>query len=314
MQLLEVMEPIISNKVMLGEDWIHQIKWDGIRGITYIDHRSFRLFTKSGRERTDFYPEISDTVTLLNGHQAIFDGELVVFDPQGKPSFNLVLTRDRLKSRTSLSLYTQKYPVNYIIFDILFFNGNDLRFLPLSERKQILKEQMNQNSCIGITDDYSDGLNIYNLMKEKNFEGIVSKKKDSIYLPGKKHDLWVKTKISKKILAVIGGISWKANMPNSLLLGIYTSENVISYVGRASIGLTEADFRTLKEYSQSLKQDVSPFSNLPKAKDVTWFKPILTCWVSFLEWTDGSSLRHPKILGFSSKKATSADGKEYVVE
>lgn len=314
MELLEVMEPVLSAQIIQDEQWIHQIKWDGIRAITYIQNGSYHVFTKSGRERTAFYPEIMDIISHFKGHQAVLDGEFVVLDQNGKPSFNLVLTRDRLKTQAKLSLYMRKFPVNYVLFDILFLNGQDIRRLPLEERKFILKNNLQTNQRIGITEDFTDGIKLFNLMKEKNFEGIVSKKRDSIYLAGKKHNLWFKNKISKKILAVIGGISWKSGFPNSLLLGIYAPEQKLTYIGNASMGLTQNDFHLLKQYSASLQQDNSPFWNLNQVKDVTWFNPILTCWVSFLEWTEGYSLRHPKILGFSNEKAGNADGKELSLE
>ncbi|NLI91427.1 MAG: ATP-dependent DNA ligase [Peptococcaceae bacterium] len=313
MELLQVMEPVLSGMVMEGDEWVHQIKWDGIRGITYIENGSLRLFTKSGRERTPFYPEVKDTLSLLHGHQAILDGELIVLDENSRPSFRFALTRDRLKNEGNLPVYLKKYPVHYIVFDILFHNGKDLRNFPLVERKFILNENLSKNARIGITDDFSNGPDLYNLMKERSFEGIVSKKKSSIYLEGKKHNLWFKTKFIKKILAVIGGLSWKSGLPNSLLLGIYTDAK-LSFIGNASLGLTQHDFSLLKDYSPAIQQKHSPFHNLQKAKDVTWLSPVLTCWVSFLEWTDQSSLRHPKILGFSQEKATSANGKEYSAE
>jgi len=149
-------------------------------------------------------------------------------------------------------------------------------------------------------------------MRQKNYEGIVSKKKSSKYLAGKKHNQWFKTKILKKTLAVIGGLSWRAKSPNSLLLGIYENNNLI-YIGNASLGLTQNDFHLLKDYSSTNAQPQSPFANLSKAKDTTWLQPILTCWVSYLEWTDGKSLRHPKILGFSKEQAQNADGKEFSI-
>ncbi|RNC63102.1 MAG: Multifunctional non-homologous end joining protein LigD [Candidatus Dichloromethanomonas elyunquensis] len=313
MELLQVMEPVLSGQIIEGDQWIHQIKWDGIRGIISIENGMFRIFTKNGQERTGFYPEIGDVLKLFRGNQTVMDGEMVVFDENAKPSFRLVLTRDRLKKTGNLPIYLKKHPVHYIIFDILFLNGKDLRNLSLEERKLILSRSITQNSHIGITQDFTNGPALFNLMKERNYEGIVSKNKSSIYVPGKKHQFWFKTKIIKKILAVIGGLSSKSGYPNSLLLGVYVDEKLV-YIGNASLGLTQKDFAVLKDYSSSLQQRDSSFCNLNQAKNVTWLDPLLTCWVSFLEWTENSNLRHPKILGFSTEKAILANGKEYLVE
>lgn len=312
METIQVMEPVLAKDILTGNEWIHQVKWDGIRGITYIEDSGYKVLTKSGRNRTDFYPELRDTITLLNGRQAVLDGEIVVFDSENKPSFQRVLTRECLKTKSNLPTYLQKYPVNYIIFDILFLNGQDLRNLTLEERSKILHANMGKSARIALTDSFPDGAQLFNLMRQKNYEGIVSKNKFSKYLAGKKHNQWYKTKILKKTLAVIGGLSWRAEMPNSLLLGIYENNSLV-YIGNASLGLTQNDLRLLKDYSSSHSQPKSPFTDLSKAKDTTWLPPVLTCWVSYLEWTDSKSLRHPKILGFSKETAQNAIGKEFSI-
>ena len=312
MEIIQVMEPVLAKDILTGNEWIHQVKWDGIRGITYIEDGGYKVLTKSGRERTDFYPELKDAITLLNGKQAVLDGEIIVFDSDNKPSFQRILTRERLRTKENLPAYLQKYPVNYIIFDILFINGRDLRNLTLEERSEILHSNMQKSAHITLTDSFKDGAQLFDLMRQKNYEGIVSKHKSSRYLAGKKHNQWYKTKILKKTLAVIGGLSWRAGMPNSLLLGIYENNSLV-YIGNASLGLSQNDLRLLKDYSSSRSQDRSPFIGLSKAKDTTWLPPVLTCWVSYLEWTDGKNLRHPKILGFSNEEAINAVGKEFSV-
>ncbi|UWG96122.1 ATP-dependent DNA ligase [Dehalobacter sp. DCM] len=313
MELLEVMEPVLSPNIAKGDEWLHQIKWDGIRGITYIENGNAHIYTKSGRERSAFYPELSGITRQLNGHQAVVDGELVVFDPHNKPAFNLIMKREHLRNSTRLEHYLKYYPVRYILFDLLYLDGKDLRRYPLQERKQNLVRYLSVSPEVGITDDFNDGHALFELMKSKNFEGIVSKKKNSLYVSGKKHTDWFKTKINKKILAVIGGLSLKDHFPNSLLLGYY-QENRLIYIGSASIGLTQNDLQLLKKTAVDLAQDQTPFSNLIARKDAIWFRPILTCWVSFLEWTETGGLRHPKIIGFSDLSPTAAQGKEYILE
>jgi len=316
MKRLPVMEPVLTSKIITDDQWIHQIKWDGIRGITYLHKDNLKdahlqVFTKSGRERTSFYPEIQDIITLFQGNQAILDGEIVVFNPEGKPSFHLALHRDQLQTKQKIPLYMKEYPAHYVVFDLLFLNGKDLRQLPLKQRKTILRSHLDTNARIGISEDFTDGVKLYQQMKEKNLEGIVSKKHSSMYLAGKKHAVWFKTKVMKKVLTVVGGVSLKSGFPHSLLLGIYTSNHTLHFVGKASSGLTQYDFNLLRDYSSSLLQEQSPFTPKSKIKDVLWYKPLLTCWVSFLDWTDHKHLRHPKILGFSDEAAFSANGKEF---
>ncbi|GKX29504.1 DNA ligase [Vallitalea longa] len=310
MELIRPMEPILSNEIIKDSEFIHQIKWDGIRGITYIKNNNHRVFTKNGNERTKFYPEINEINKLFKGKSGIIDGEIIVLDDNLRPTFNYILNRERVRTYDKIKHYANKYPIKYIVFDILYLDDSDLRNLPLKKRNEMLNEILNKNSTITITDSFDDGVLLYNLMEEKNYEGIVSKNINSKYIAGKKHDMWYKTKIFKKMLAVIGGIQYSGNTIKSLLLGIYSDEKFI-YIGNASIGLKQSDLKLLQENLDFLSNEYSIFNNINKAKNVIWLKPILTCWVSFLEWTNKSSLRHPKIIGFSKMKPNEANGEEY---
>ncbi|WP_113675433.1 RNA ligase family protein [Vallitalea guaymasensis] len=310
MELIKPMEPILSTEIIEDKDFIHQIKWDGIRGITYIDNDTHKVFTKNGNERTDYYPELNEINHLFNGRSGIIDGEIIVLDDNLRPTFNYILNRERVRNQAKIKYYANKYPIKYIAFDILFLDGKDLRSYPLEDRIEILHKTLKKSGIITITDSFDDGRKLYELMEEKNYEGIVSKNINSKYIAGKKHDMWYKTKIFKKMLTAIGGIQLGNGKIKSLLLGIYSEGNLI-YIGNASIGLKESDYNLLKEYMSVISMDEIPFANINKARNVIWIKPILTCWVSFLEWTNTNSLRHPKIIGFSSKKATEAIGEEY---
>ena len=308
------MEPISIPYIMTGEDWIHEIKWDGIRGLTYIENGSLQIYTKRGNERAAFYPELLEITTLLDARQAVLDGEIVVFDNAGNPCFYNSIVRERVRDIKKVKYYSELYPAKYILFDILNFNGNDLTRTSLGERKKILESSLRRSSNITLTDSFAEGRELYELMKIKHWEGIVSKQKDSLYISGKAHNSWFKTKLSRKMLAVVGGIQWKSNMPNSLLLGVYR-ENTLVFIGKASLGLNQEQIYLLKEQSAPLGLKECPFSkdSLTGNKgNFTWLNPVLTCWVHFMEFTNDGQMRHPKILGFSSSKPAEANGKEYV--
>lgn len=304
------MEPILSTDIVEGESFIHQIKWDGIRGITYIDHNQYQTYTKNGNDRTAFYPELMEITKLFRGKSGVIDGEIIVLDDNLRPSFHDILKRERVRAKTRVQYYSRKYPVKYILFDLLYLDGKDLRRYPLVERIHLLSEMVIKSNCVTMTDSFDNGKGLFELMEEKNYEGIVSKDKFSPYVAGKKHDQWFKTKILKKMLVVIGGIKLDNGRIKSLLLGI-NNEDTMLYVGNASIGLNQSDMNLLNEHIDVMSKDTSPFSNLLKEKNVVWLKPMLTCWVSFLEWTNTNSLRHPKIIGFSLEKTVHATGKEY---
>jgi len=301
----------LSSEIIQQEGWLHQIKWDGIRGLCYINNGELKIYTKKGNERTGFYPELKDLLSLFKGKQAILDGEIIGLDKEGKPSFYRSLIRERVRTESKISHYVRTYPAKYIMFDILYLDGEDLRAYPLRDRKELLVKNLNKSGNITITDDFEEGDSLFQLMKIKGWEGIVSKNTESPYISGKKHSAWYKTKISRKLLAVVGGIQWKNDYPNSLLLGIY-HENKLYYIGKASVGLKQRDFLLLKDYSNGALHSLSPFADMLSQKNVTWLKPFLTCWVRFSEWTNNGHLRHPKIIGFHGQGLQEADGREYL--
>lgn len=314
MELIIPMEPLLTDTIKDDKDWIHQVKWDGIRGITYLQESSVRVFTKKGNERTDFYPELQLISQLFKGKEAILDGEIIIFDNDGRPSFSDVLIRERVRSKKNIYYYSRKYPIKYILFDLLFFNGKDLRCMPLYKRIELLKDKITKSEAITITDNFHEGKALYELMKQKNFEGIVSKNIYSPYRPGKKHDQWYKVKINKKILVVVGGILLKNNFPSSLMVGIYR-DHQLHYIGNVSSGLTVDELTILKNNTEHLHIMDSPFVK-PSKKDenIIWLQPELTCWVRFMEWTNHGSLRHPNIIGFSKEDILAANGKEFTYD
>ena len=314
LEWIQPMEPILRPDIAEGEDWVHEIKWDGIRGLTYIRDGRLQVFTKHRNERTDFYPELSEVSGLLDGKQAVLDGEIVVFGEEERPSFYYALIRERVRDAGRVRRYSELYPAKYILFDIMEYNGRDLTATPLLERKRILENAVARSGNISRTDPFPDGRGLYELMKAKNWEGIVSKRKDSRYIAGKAHDSWYKTKLSRKMLTVLGGIQWKSGMPNSLLLGVYR-DGALAFVGKASLGLNQEQLYLLKEQSAGLGRKECPFirESLTGVKgEFTWLEPVLTCWAHFMELTADGHMRHPKILGFTSAGPSLANGKEYV--
>jgi bifunctional non-homologous end joining protein LigD len=297
------MEPVSVSEVVKDAGFIHQIKWDGIRGVSVIEQGCMTLFTKKGGICTAAYPEISKLPLQIDAKQAVLDGELVVF-ADGRPSFYHVLRRSLTRSEAGVKRLAAAYPARYIIFDILSINNEDLRQKPLAERQQVLKRHFTNSAAAALTDSFDDGEALFALMKQKSMEGIVSKRLSSRYIPGKRHSDWFKTKINKKLLCVVTGIQLNNSQPASLALGVYR-EGGLTAVGAVSSGLNQSDWAQLWDYMQKEKTGGQ--------KDVIWIRPALTCWVRFAEWTDHMTLRHPVLLGFSNKDAAEATGEEFIL-
>lgn len=320
MNWITPMEPISCDIVKEGSEYIHEIKWDGIRGLVYLQNGQLNIYTKKGNERTAYYPELRVIYDEFKSDGIILDGEIVILDKNGIPSFYNSLVRESVKSEKNLKYYQTNFPINYIVFDVLKYKGRMLTNNPLQERKQLLAQLLkpltNRSSVIHLPEIYTDGKALFENMKQKNMEGIVSKKINSFYLQGKHHDAWFKTKFTKKMLCIIGGILWKLGEPNSLILGVKTIENdKLNYIGKASLGLKGSDLKLLKEYRDKIIQDECPFLENSiegmdtKGNELTWVSPLMTCWINFLELSNDGHLRHPKILGFTSLPASEANGK-----
>jgi len=152
--------------------YLYEIKWDGYRIMAYAEKGKTRLSSRGGKDYTSRYPPIARALQALQ-HDVVLDGEVVVFDAAGHPSFNAV----QLYNGHDSAIY-------YYCFDILWLDGRDLKALPLSERKEILRELINNNEVLRFSDSFDDGEGLYALMKQKGFEGVVAKRKDSEYLEG----------------------------------------------------------------------------------------------------------------------------------
>lgn len=323
MNWIAPMEPVTSSRVKEAESFIHEIKYDGIRGLLYFEGSGFRIFTKKGNERTGFYPELKVLNALVDDRQLVLDGEIYVDGKNGKPAFHDVLVRETVRTERNLQYYVRNYPAKYVVFDILQMNGRLLTGLPLFERKELLDQIMepviDQSENIFKSQVFSNGTELFEDMRERNMEGIVSKKLDSRYVGGKKHEEWFKTKFVKKMLCIVGGIQWKEQKPNSLLVGFKPEDrDRLVFMGKASLGLKESDLLLLKQFKHQLLQRDCPFeeegiTGLERNLQITWISPVLTCWISFLELSNDGHFRHPKILGFTGLPAGEATGKVLTV-
>lgn len=292
------MEPIALSSVAEG-DFIHQIKWDGIRGVSIIENGTVSVYSRSGRNATAAYPELSSLAQQMDAKQAVLDGELVVF-AEGKPSFYHVLKRSRVHSPA----VTAQYPVRYVVFDLLMLNGCDLKREPIEQRQRLLKERFSGSASMALADSFHDGEALFSLMQQKHMEGIVSKRRGSPYTAGKSHSDWYKTKTARKILCVVTGVHFHGGQAASLSLGVYHEGELIP-AGHVGTGLSQDDLRLMTDYARR--------EGTQTGKDDIRLEPRLTCWVRFAEWTPTMTLRHPVMLGFSDKTPSDATGEEYTL-
>jgi len=289
-------EPILTDMLPAGKEWIAQIKWDGVRMLAYNDGVSTELVNRRGNRRTLQYPELIDVTSYCKTDSVILDGEIVALS-NGRPSFHEVMRRDSLRKEHSILAAVNQIPVIYMVFDILFCNGVWTMNQPLSSRQLLLSELLLPHPHVQLVPSYTDPSQLLAAARTNGLEGILCKDINSTYVPGGKDRRWLKRKIIFDINAVVGGVTLRDGRMNALLLGLYSMEGKLHYIGHAGPGrLNAGDWRTVTEAARRLKADASPFINPPpKSAETWWIKPQLVFKVNFLEWNTSGTLRQPVI-------------------
>lgn len=293
-------EPIKTDSIPQGEEWIAQVKWDGVRLLTYYDGKTVKLYNRKLNERTYHYPELRSLSSYCTATSVILDGEVIALGDDGKPSFSTVMRRDGIRRLNKINTIRESIPITYMIFDVVYYNGNWINKQTLSERIDILHTIIKSSSSVQVVPSFSQKEELFHVVKAQQMEGIVVKNLNSDYIIHGKNDSWQKIKNLQDLHAVIAGVTLRANVVNSLLLGLYDDNDNLIYIGHAGTGkLTQIERRLLTDEIQHLSIQECPFKNKPeRMKDTIWLKPRLTVKVTFLEWLSTKRLRQPIIQAF----------------
>lgn len=293
-------EPVSSNNVPEGQEWISQIKWDGVRILTYWNGEETKLYNRKHNERTNIFPELTNIRSYTNADSIILDGEVIALDQNGNPSFHEVMRRDGIRRLDRVKFVMEAVPIYYMIFDIVYYNGEWVNDKPLKERLELLSSVIKPNKHIQVVPVNNDNQALFEVSKQHALEGIVCKNLNSRYIIDGKNSDWQKIKNYKDIIAVIGGVTYRSGIVNSILVGLYDDADRFWYIGHVGTGkLTHAEWKELTKIIEAIKIEKNPFSNHPKrVKEIQWLSPLLTVKVQFIEWTEGHSLRQPSIQAF----------------
>jgi bifunctional non-homologous end joining protein LigD len=289
----------LTKEVIEDTDYLYEVKWDGYRIIAYVDNGKVRMDSRSALNYTKKYPPVARALKDL-GHDAVLDGEVVVFGEEGKPDFDALQTYNGHDT-----------PINYCVFDLLWLDGFDLTGLPLTDRKAILKELIGEHEVLRFSESFDDGEALYQHALDMDLEGIVAKRRDSTYQPDARNNNWLKTPTRKRQEFVIGGWaeSNKARSFRSLLFGAYNSKGQFEWVGRSGGGYKQKDMPGILKQLENLESAKSPFINKvldTKGAKIHWVRPELVANFEFATWTKTGRIRKPAtFLGFRlDKKAT----------
>jgi bifunctional non-homologous end joining protein LigD len=276
----------LTKEVVPDDDYLYEVKWDGYRIISYVVDGKVRMDSRSALDYTKKYPPVANALKEL-GHDAVLDGEVVVFNEEGKPDFD------------ALQLYNgHDTPINYCVFDILWLDGYNLMDLSLTDRKAILKDLVAENDVLRFSESFDDGEALYQQALDLDLEGIVAKRKESAYVPDARDSRWLKTPTRKRQEFVIGGWaeSDKVRSFRSLLFGAYNANGDFEWIGRSGGGYKQKDMPGILEQLQQLETDQTPFVNKvldTKGAKIHWVKPELVANFEFATWTKTGRIRKP---------------------
>ena len=286
-----------TNKAFDDKEWLYEIKWDGYRAIADLTKNDISLYSRNGNDFAYTYPLIVDALKGIKS-PAILDGEIVVLNEEGFPDFQKIQNYEN----------NTNFPLQYQVFDLLELNGQLLYDVPLIERKKLLQELIGKKNAIIKYSSHiiEKGIDFFNIARKKNLEGIMAKKMDSHYYPGKRTNEWLKIKTHKTADVIIAGYTAPTGSRGyfgSLVLAIKDG-TTLKYVGNAGSGYNECSLKELFNLFQPLKRISSPFkSKLSFRTKITWIKPVLICEVKFSEWTNDEKLRHPVFLQLRKDKS-----------
>lgn len=301
-----------------GDDdaFAYEVKWDGIRAVARLDRGHLDLTGRNGTDYRPRYPELRPLGAALGSTRAILDGEIVAFDELGKPSFERLQSRMHLSGEAAIKRRAKELPVTYVAFDLLWLDGHLTTGLPYRDRRRLLAGlELEGPSWRTPAHHEGDGAALLEATREQGLEGIVAKRLESVYEPGRRSGAWIKVKNVLRQEVVIGGWSpgegRRATSLGAICVGVYESGDgsshgrrgdgdpapVLRYAGKVGTGFDEAMLSLLTAKLTPLRRDDSPFTGRQPPRGTLFVEPRLVAEVEFREWTRSGTLRAGVFLG-----------------
>ncbi|MGH3037493.1 MAG: DNA ligase D [Gaiellaceae bacterium] len=300
----------LAPEVPTGREWVHEVKWDGYRAIARVAGGDATLTSRRGNDLTTRFGDVARALArAVRTPDCVLDGEVCALDEEGRSSFSV--------------MQQGKGPLVYYAFDVLEVDGEPLVDLPLRERRARLAELLDlRDGTVRLSEAFDDGQALYEAAQEQRLEGVIAKKADSRYQPGRRTRDWLKVKTHGRQEFVIAGYTKgqgrRSGRLGSLVLAVNRGGE-LHYAGNCGTGFTEDEIEKLMRKLRPLERTTSPFAvvpKMPKVKqaDVVWVTPKLVCEVEFAEWTHDGRLRAPSYKGLREDKAPAEVRREEPLE
>ncbi len=288
--------------------WAFEHKWDGVRAIVVIHHGKVTLSSRLGNDITDRYPELQALAGAFPGttRTVVLDGEVVALDTKARPSFSLLQRRMHVTNRRAIPRLMREAPVLLMIFDLLQLDDRSL----LNQTYDVRREALHGLDLRGEAwqtppAHLGDGALLLAAAKKLDFEGIIAKRRDSIYQPGRRSDAWRKIKLVSQQELVIGG--WTPGLEDpqalgALLMGYHDDQGQLRFAGRVGTGFTREHQQMLLSMLRKLRQNGNPYADVVPHRDAIFVKPQLVAQINVRQWTHDGILRHASYQGLRDDK------------
>ena len=284
------------------EGWAYEVKWDGVRALGALEGGRLTLTTRRGNDVSSHYPELAGLAGALEGRTVLVDGEIVTVDPQGRTDFGRLQARMHVRSPTTPLLTAT--PVTYLLFDLLHADGRSLLSETYDARRGALEGLLLDGPHWQVPPAFhGDGAAVAAATRAQGLEGLVAKRRDSRYEPGRRSDNWRKIKhVRRQSAVVVGwqpGTGARSGRLGSLLLAVQ-GPGGLRYAGHVGTGFTEDLLRVLGDALAPLRAGTSPLAEpapAARTRATVWVRPELVADVDFTEWTREGRLRHPSFKG-----------------
>ena len=308
--LRDAVEPMLAqpaDKLPRSDDYLYEVKWDGLRALISLDEGVLRIHGRNRMDMTAQFPELLIPDAAFRATSALFDGEIVCLEADGKPNFRNVIRRMQQKTEGAIERARAKHPAVCYLFDCLYLDGRPIVNEPMTRRREWLRDAVKTNPAYRLSEPVADGPAFLEAVKKLGLEGIVAKQRHSPYLPGKRSDSWLKIKTRQTTECIIIGYTRGQGERAGSFGALHLAQKAgaasgragaeLKYVGKVGSGFDDRGLEELMDELKKLEVIPRPVREKPldDARSI-WLKPTLLCEVQFASWTPDGALREPVFL------------------